>query len=65
MSEELIAILCAIAVVVILVTLIETVTGSFRPGSRGITSICIGIGLLIVGGILICLGVYLALPRRD
>ncbi len=63
MSEELIAILCAIAVVVILVTLIETVTGSFRPGSRGITSICIGIDLLIVGGILTTLEPYEILAR--
>ena len=39
MGQELIAIFCAIAVVVILVTLIETITGGFRPGSRGVTSL--------------------------
>ncbi|MHC4775049.1 MAG: putative bifunctional diguanylate cyclase/phosphodiesterase [Planctomycetota bacterium] len=49
MSQELIAIFCAIAVVAIVVTLIETVTGSFHPGSRGVTSILIGFGLLFVG----------------
>ncbi len=49
MSQELIAIFCAIAVVAIMVTLIETVTGSFHPGSRGVTSILIGFGLLFVG----------------
>jgi diguanylate cyclase (GGDEF)-like protein len=63
MSEELIAILCAIAVVVILVTLIETVTDSFRPGNRGVTSICIGIGLLILGGALTTLEPYEILAR--
>jgi diguanylate cyclase (GGDEF)-like protein len=52
MSEELIAIFCAIAVVAILVTLIETLAASFRPGSRGLTSIWIGLALLFLGGAL-------------
>ncbi|MHC4320635.1 MAG: PAS domain-containing protein, partial [Planctomycetota bacterium] len=52
MSQELIAIFCAIAVVAILVTLIETVAGSFRPSNRGVISICIGMGLLALGAVL-------------
>ncbi|MHC4081698.1 MAG: putative bifunctional diguanylate cyclase/phosphodiesterase [Planctomycetota bacterium] len=52
MSHELISIFCAIAVVAIVVTLIETVAGSFRPSNRGVISIGIGFCLLTLGGML-------------
>ena len=50
MSDTLVELFCAIALVAISVTLIETVMATYRPASRGLASMTIGVLLLTLGG---------------